>query len=67
MIRKLAEEATLYCIENYKNVPHPTPWVWEETFAKNIIEHCAKIVEDASVARIPASEYGDLIRQFKRI
>lgn len=42
-------------------------WLFEKYYAELIIEQCAKIAEDASDRRIPASEYGDLIRQFKRL
>lgn len=36
-----------------------------EDFALRIIEECAKIAEQASGYRLPASTYGDLIRKFE--
>lgn len=42
-------------------------WSWECAFASGIIEQCAKIAEEASTRRIPASEYADLIRKFERL
>jgi hypothetical protein len=35
-------------------------------FAELIIEQCAEIAEDASIQKIPASQYGELIRLFER-
>ena len=67
MIRKIARETFEYCIDKHSNSTGPIPWVWEEKFAELIIEECAKIAEDASKLRMPASTYGDLIRKFKRL
>lgn len=36
-----------------------------ERFALLVIEECAKIAEQASGYRLPASTYGDLIRKFE--
>lgn len=62
-IRRIAEEATLFC----SNKGVQQAWLWEEKFAEYIIEYCAKIAEDASDLKLPASTYGDLIRKFKRL
>lgn len=40
-IRKLAEEATEYCLSNYKDISQ-VPWVWEEKFAELIVKKCAE-------------------------
>jgi hypothetical protein len=37
-----------------------------EEFAELIVEECAKISEDASIQKIPASAYATLIRHFER-
>ena len=42
-------------------------WAWEDQYALRIIEECAKIAEDASTRRIPASQHADLIRKFERL
>lgn len=39
-IRKLAEEATLFCIKGH----FKAPWTWEDKFAELIIRKCASIV-----------------------
>lgn len=62
-IKKIYYAAVDKCVESGDNMA----WLFEKYYAELIIEQCAKIAEDASTRRIPASEYGDLIRQFKRL
>jgi hypothetical protein len=62
-IKQIYYAAINKCVES----GHSMAWLFEKYYAELIIEQCAKIAEDASDRRIPASEYGDLIRQFKRL
>ena len=48
-----------------KDADHNFAWVFEEEFAKAIIENCACIVEDCNDLRIPLSEVADYIRNLR--
>ncbi len=43
-LKELYIESTRFCEKEFKNVPGPVAWVWEEKFAELIIEECMEIV-----------------------
>lgn len=63
----LAVKAVDICTEKFANVNGPVPWAFEEEYALQVIEYCAKIAEDASTKGLSAHEIADLIRKFKRL
>lgn len=38
-----------------------------KVFGELVIRECATICEDASMYRVPASQYADLVRKFKQL
>lgn len=46
-IQELARRATEFCSDKEWKDDETTAWVWEETFAKYIIEECADLCLDS--------------------
>lgn len=62
-IRSIYFAAVDLCVKDGRSMA----WLFEKYYAELIIEECAKIADAASDQRIPASQYGDLIRKFKGV
>lgn len=58
-VQEFYDLATLECNEN-------KAWLFESHFAKVVTEHCAKIVEECSILRIPLSNVADIVRSGQR-
>lgn len=61
-LRQIVEHATIvsadHCITEYsKAETTPIPWIWEEKFAQEIAEYCARICEDLGTAVVGTTEY----------
>lgn len=45
VVRKVAEKATEYCMEHYKNVPGPVAWAWEDKLVEIIVKECIEVLD----------------------